>query len=74
MLHIIVFSFHSKAKIYNANAKVYNSSGIGSNVQQPTISHLFINYPRWKMIPIRIISYGCIVLGAMSFVIQVISI
>ena len=73
MLHIIVFSFHSKAKMLD-NAKVYNSSGIGSNVQQPTISHLFINYLRWKMIPIRIISYGCIVLGAMSFVIQVISI
>ena len=71
MLHILVFSFHSKAKMLD-KTKVCNSSDIGSNVQLPNISHLLINYPRWKMLPIRIVSYVCIVLGAMSVVIQVI--
>ena len=69
----LVFPFHSKAKMLD-NAKVYNSSDIGNNVQQPTISHLLINYARWKMVPIRIVSNVCVVLGAISVIIQVISI
>ena len=61
MLHIIVFSFHSKAKMLD-NAKVYNSSGIGSNVQQPTISRTRRHVRRHSSINFNLIQTICSIL------------
>ena len=75
-MHARVFSSKSKTGDIGNMAKGTNGGeskdniNDALNIQSETIRHQ-LNYPRLKLIPIRIFSHVSIVLGAMSVIIQV---